>query len=360
MERAGGDVARKPARWLAALVDAGLSVTRGRPFEGDDVVLRILPFVAAGGLGYVFTPFVPGIGEPANLIAAAMVPALVLWVLLCPWERLPAWLQALPPLAVFVMVALVRDAEGGAASLYTYTPVVLLPVFWFALYGTRPQLLISVIAVGATFAIPTAAVGGDAYPATELLAAVLWMAIAGVIGFTISELAQQREVLERRLERIARTDVLTGLPNRRAWDEELKRELARADRNGTPLCVALLDLDHFKEFNDMHGHQAGDEHLRAVALLWRARLRTVDLIARYGGEEFAVILTGATLARAREVVERLRGSVPAGETVSSGIAEWGRSEPGAELVARADAALYEAKRTGRDRAVAASVSAGSD
>jgi diguanylate cyclase (GGDEF)-like protein len=359
MERLSQKIDRAPSGWLRALVDAGLGVTRGRPFEGDGVLLRILPFVVAGGLGYVLVPFAPGTDEPGNVIAAAMVPVLIAWVLFMPWERLPAWVQTLPPLGVFVMVALVRDAEGGIAALYAYTPVVLLPVFWFALYGTRIQLLLSVLAVGATFAIPTVAVGGDAYPTTELLAALLWMAIAGVTGFTVSELVHQREALEQRLERVARTDVLTGLPNRRAWDEELKRELSRADRTGAPLCAALLDLDHFKEFNDHHGHQAGDEHLRAVALEWRGRLRAADLIARYGGEEFAVILTDTRIDRARDVVERLRASVPRGETVSSGIAEWDRSESGSDLVARADRALYEAKRTGRDRAVAASV-AGAD
>jgi diguanylate cyclase (GGDEF)-like protein len=145
---------------------------------------------------------------------------------------------------------------------------------------------------------------------------------------------------------------LTGLPNRRGWDDQLERELGRAGRRGAPLCVALLDLDHFKEFNDEHGHQAGDEHLKSVAARWHARLRTADLLARYGGEEFAVVLSDTTAAGAREVIERLRGSVPHGETVSSGIAEWDRSESGAELVSRADAALYQAKDSGRDRAVA--------
>jgi diguanylate cyclase (GGDEF)-like protein len=178
------------------------------------------------------------------------------------------------------------------------------------------------------------------------------MTIAGIAGLTVSELVRQREDLEVKLGRMAHTDSLTGLPNRRAWDQELKRELARADRSGAPLCAVLLDLDHFKEFNDLHGHQAGDEHLRAAASLWRGTLRATDVIARYGGEEFAVLLSGTKLGPAREIVEALRDAVPRGETVSGGIAEWDRSEPGADLVARADVALYEAKRTGRNRSVA--------
>jgi diguanylate cyclase (GGDEF)-like protein len=259
-------------------------------------------------------------------------------------------MQAIPPLVPFVMVAMVRGDQGGPET--AYTPVVLLPIIWFALYGTRGQLLVAILGVGAVYAIPTPAVGGEGYPVTEPSAALLWMTISGITGLTLSEIVRQREELARRLERIARTDALTGLPNRRAWDEALERELARADRSGEPLCAALLDLDHFKDFNDMHGHQAGDEHLRAATLGWRGRLRPTDLIARYGGEEFAVILSATRIAGAREVVERLRGSVPRGETVSSGIAEWDRSESGVELIARADRALYEAKRAGRDRTVA--------
>jgi diguanylate cyclase (GGDEF)-like protein len=314
--------------------------------------MRILPFVVAGAAGYLAVPFLPGSGATTSLIAAALVPILIASALLLPWAKLPAWPQALPPLAVFVLVGLVRDAEGATAALYTYTPVVLLPVFWFALYGTRGQLVISVVAVGVTFAVPTSAVSGDGYAVTEFMAAVLWMAIAGVTGFTISELARQREALGKRLARIARTDVLTGLPNRRAWNEFLGVELESAARTGRPLCTALLDLDNFKDFNDLHGHHAGDEHLRAVAMRWRAKLRGADLIARYGGEEFAVILVDTPLARATEIIERLRVSVPREETASSGIAQWDGSETGSQLVARADRALYEAKRAGRDQAVA--------
>jgi diguanylate cyclase (GGDEF)-like protein len=150
---------------------------------------------------------------------------------------------------------------------------------------------------------------------------------------------------------MARTDSLTGLPNRRAWDEALDRELARAGRGESPVCVALLDLDRFKEFNDLHGHPAGDTHLKEAASKWRARLRNADLIARHGGEEFAVLLTETGQQQAREVVENLRSCVPREETVSAGLAEWDGAESGAELFARADRALYEAKRRGRDRTV---------
>ena len=238
------------------------------------------------------------------------------------------------------------------SAIIAYTPVTLLPVFWFALYGTRGQLLISVLAVGIVYAVPSPAVDAGAYPITVPIAAILWMAVAGITGFSISELVRQREDLAVSLDRMARTDALTGLPNRRAWDEALDRELHRANRSHAPVCVALLDLDHFKEFNDLNGHPAGDTHLKEAASLWKARLRQADLIARYGGEEFAVLLTATDAHQAQAVIETLRACVPSEETVSAGIAEWDGIESAGELLIRADRALYEAKRNGRNRTIA--------
>ena len=99
-----------------------------------------------------------------------------------------------------------------------------------------------------------------------------------------------RTDLLARLQSTARTDPLTGLPNRRVWDEDVERELERARRHGGALCLAMVDLDRFKAFNDTHGHQAGDELLAAAATAWRPELRATDTLARYGGEEFAVLL----------------------------------------------------------------------
>ena len=106
-----------------------------------------------------------------------------------------------------------------------------------------------------------------------------------------------------------------------------------------------------KQFNDLNGHPAGDSHLKEAAALWRDRLRSADLIARYGGEEFAVLLTATDATQAQEAIEALRECVPLDETVSAGIAQWDGGESGPELLARADAALYQAKRSGRDRTV---------
>ena len=166
-------------------------------------------------------------------------------------------------------------------------------------------------------------------------------------------MALERSDLLARLEEVARTDDLTGLLNRRAWEEQLPRELARARRHGDPLCVAMLDLDYFKNYNDERGHQAGDRLLKQSAAAWGNELRASDTLARYGGEEFTVALPGCTLVNAKDIVERLRAAMPSGQTVSAGVACWNGRETAEELVGRADAALYEAKRSGRDRLVTA-------
>jgi diguanylate cyclase (GGDEF)-like protein len=166
-------------------------------------------------------------------------------------------------------------------------------------------------------------------------------------------MALERSDLLARLEEVARTDDLSGLLNRRAWEEQLPREMARARRNNEPLCVAMLDLDFFKNYNDERGHQAGDRLLKQSASAWVAELRASDTLARYGGEEFTVALPGCTLPNAKDIVERLRAAMPADQTVSAGVACWNGRETAEELVGRADAALYEAKRMGRDCLVTA-------
>jgi diguanylate cyclase (GGDEF)-like protein/PAS domain S-box-containing protein len=167
------------------------------------------------------------------------------------------------------------------------------------------------------------------------------------------QLEKERSELLGRVEAMARTDELTGLPNRRAWDEELRRELARAARSTEAVCVLLIDLDHFKAFNDEHGHQAGDNLLREAAIAWRVCVRMTDLIARYGGEEFAALLPRCPPREALTIASRLRAATPEGQTCSAGVAWWDGTESPEDLVGRADGALYEAKRAGRDRVVTA-------
>jgi len=168
-----------------------------------------------------------------------------------------------------------------------------------------------------------------------------------------SAMALERLDLLARLEAVARTDDLTGLLNRRGWEEQLPLELARSHRNDDPLCVAVLDIDFFKNYNDQSGHQAGDRLLKQSAAAWARELRASDTLARYGGDEFTVALPGCRLENAKDIVERMRTAMPGDQTVSAGVVCWNGRESAEELVGRADAALYEAKRMGRDCLVAA-------
>jgi len=146
----------------------------------------------------------------------------------------------------------------------------------------------------------------------------------------------------------ARSDALTGLANRRVWRERLALELARALRTGSPLSLAIFDLDHFKAYNDKFGHQAGDVILQQTASAWQGQIRETDLLARLGGEEFALLLPDTTLDGGQLIGERLLTAVPEGITASAGLALW-RGEDGTLLYRRADEALYAAKEAGRNR-----------
>jgi diguanylate cyclase (GGDEF)-like protein len=166
----------------------------------------------------------------------------------------------------------------------------------------------------------------------------------------------------RRVATQASTDSLTGLANRRMFDEELALEWRRADRVGDSLALVLLDLDDFKRVNDAHGHQAGDAVLRAVGEILGSGVRQVDLAGRYGGEEFALILPETDLAGAQRLAERLRVAlenaateIPSGDTLTTtasfGVAVKGELESAEDLVAATDEALYAAKRAGKNRVV---------
>jgi diguanylate cyclase (GGDEF)-like protein len=184
--------------------------------------------------------------------------------------------------------------------------------------------------------------GEHEMPSTELSQVIGLLSLEGA-------LALERASTLVRLERVARTDDLTGLANRRSWDEHLAREVARAKRTGSSLAIALLDLDHFKDYNDINGHPAGDRLLKQVAAGWSGAIRATDILARYGGEEFAVALPGVSEEEARATLERMREVMPEEQRVSAGLVFWDGDEGEVALVGRADRALYAAKAAGRDR-----------
>ncbi|HET8614023.1 MAG TPA: GGDEF domain-containing protein [Actinomycetales bacterium] len=185
--------------------------------------------------------------------------------------------------------------------------------------------------------------------AVVISSVVLFLLVVARMGGLLSRLQHQAT----QLAALARTDGLTGLPNRRTGDAELSRSCQRALADGHVLSVAMLDLDHFKVFNDTYGHQAGDRLLVEAAHAWVSGLSDTDVLARYGGEEFMVIMPGRDAHEALALVDALRALTPAGQTFSGGVATWDGTEPSAEALHRADVAMYVAKRAGRDRVVSA-------
>jgi two-component system cell cycle response regulator len=171
---------------------------------------------------------------------------------------------------------------------------------------------------------------------------------------------------EGRIIEASLIDPLTGIGNRRKMDQALALEIARARRTGAPLSMLMADVDHFKRVNDVYGHPAGDQVLAWLGKLFRTQTRITDTAARFGGEEFVLLLVGADLALAVGKAEQLRASVEqqvipplrSPVTASFGVAQLGPDEDAAGLLARVDAALYQAKQGGRNRVVSAGRAAG--
>jgi diguanylate cyclase (GGDEF)-like protein len=210
-----------------------------------------------------------------------------------------------------------------------------------------------------------------------LLVSLAGILLAGLAFVTAAYAARAREhrlsmearnaalkVLNEHLASIATVDALTGLHNRRFLDDALAREVARAHRKSAPLALIMIDIDHFKRFNDTFGHKAGDHVMRRIGELLRNGVRASDVACRYGGEEFAVVMPDASLEAARDRAEALRVAARELEsacegvhlgpiTISLGVAALSPGGSASALIAAADAALFEAKRGGRDRVVVA-------
>jgi diguanylate cyclase (GGDEF)-like protein len=216
-------------------------------------------------------------------------------------------------------------------------------VLWASLRGTRADFTVALVGLASVYIVPTLVIGSSHYPAGVWRAGLLLIVISAVIGLVIRRLVGRVEQLFQRLRELARTDMLTGLPNRRAWQELLQRESASARRSGEPLTVALLDLDGFKPYNDTHGHLAGDRLLMSMIASWRGALRETDVLARWGGDEFALLLPACGIREAESLLERMRAAFP-DAPFSVGLVESEGDSPSEELVASADERLYQAKR----------------
>jgi diguanylate cyclase (GGDEF)-like protein len=441
--------------------------------------------------------------EASELIEAGILNLVLIGLVLAlPWDRLPRTADLVPPLVYMVVVALLTDAVGGAAS--AYSTLLLLPVLWLAMYGTRVQLAVVVIGVGLLLAMPVLLIGHPAYTSEEWRRALLWVTAAGIIGLAVQDLVEQvrqradalhtvsaavgrrtreietrsaiceaakdnagaqyalllepdtnarrlvataatdasventefylaeahapavrsyvggrelfhqgvdesplvandgtftevasifwfpipgREcamgvlgvawvehvkrlpetlpavmealaaeaagVIERttlllKLEGVERVDELTGLPNERAWEEEVARELSRARRQGTALSVILLDLGEFERTPDGYVERRDGALLRAAADAWRRELGPTDFLAhRAPAGRFAVLLPNVAAAGAQTASLRLQALAPAGQDCSVSVATWDGVELPATLVARAETEIELEKAASR-------------
>ena len=289
--------------------------------------------------------------DEAGLAAVAAGAALVAAVLRLRGERLPYWAFQLAAIAgtALVSFALLFNGErnGGPAGgdeMY-YLWVVLYAAYFFGPLATAAQS--SFVAVA--YAITLAAIDPGS------IAVSRWLSTIGLVigsAVVVRLLSERVTRLVADLERAARTDRLTGLPNRLAFEEHFAREAARAARTDRPFAMLLADLDRFKELNDTCGHLAGDSALARLGRVLPEELRTVDVAARVGGDEFAILLPDTDIEAARQIGERIAGVVQERTTMcarpvslSFGASTFGlHGQTLDDLTRAADEALYEAKR----------------
>ena len=256
-------------------------------------------------------------------------------------DRVPTSILALVSPFGSVMIGAVMFWGGEYANSYSMLYV------WAALYAfsffPMRSALLQGLSLVASAAVNFFLVEPTLASPTYLMLVVGTGAVAGVM---INRLILQVRVL-------GRLDAVTRAPNRAAWDDELPRAFARAARSRRTISVLIADIDHFKVFNDDFGHQAGDRLLAELVTVWSSALRATDMLTRYGGEEFALLAEGCSAEEAFVLAEKLRALVPSGQTCSFGVASWDQQETPEAMVKRADAALYEAKRDGRDRTASA-------
>jgi diguanylate cyclase (GGDEF)-like protein len=214
--------------------------------------------------------------------------------------------------------------------------------------GILAGLVTAVLASAAVFLY--AEISGTGYSALDYaIRMVAFILVSAIVG----RHADQTYAALDKVAVLARTDALTGVANRRAWDEELEKAIARAHREKHRLAVVMLDIDSFKQYNDRYGHPIADALLHNLAQAWKSTLRQTDFIARYAGDEFALFLPDCPPRYAEAVLQRMREVTRRDCRWSAGIAYLTGAETAARLTERADRALYDAKESGRDQVITA-------
>ncbi len=292
--------------------------------------------------------FVPGLfGLVA--IGAFGGTALIVWA-----RHARAWMVHGVLAAGTAFICLADYFAGVVAGVYSamFVWVVLMAASFFS----RQALIAQVVWILVCWSLTLVALDGSSTGFSSMTRWVLGSLVLVVAAAVMSEIVagrrsteEERERLQRELVHMAHHDDLTGVANRRLFEQELPRELARSKRRGASLCVLALDLDHFKAYNDEHGHVAGDRLLKATASAWAEALRSADFIARLGGDEFVALLPDCMPAEAERVADRLSRSMPLDQTCSTGIACWDGRESAEALIGRADKEMYAAKLESPDR-----------
>ncbi len=307
---------------------------------------------AAGVPAVVLAMFTDGAGDPVQTVTLAVTAAIVAAVaaVLLLWPQMPDWMlfASFPLATVLITTVCVFDPPLALTPMFYVWPLMLGGYF---LSGRRAFAccLFVVLSFGAVSLLGL--VDGPRLIQWVVLTVVCVFAV----GFTRT-LGTRLEELVGQLRELATHDALTGIHNRRAFDERLAAEVARAVRHDEQLAVVVLDIDHFKCINDTFGHAAGDVALQRLARLVAGRLRGGDTFGRTGGEEFAVLLPGADADAAEAFAEQLReriafdmATTEAPFTVSLGVATLQDADDAEGVMGAADAAMYRAKRAGRDR-----------
>ena len=278
---------------------------------------------------------------PQSSLLALLVPAGIATICaglrLTIGPRLPRWSLevdvGLGSLLVSVIAAAGASEHVGMANLY------LLLAFFAVLYLPLRAALAQIGAAGAAYAAVLALGPRSAEPPV-----LAWLAVFGtaaILGVVVLGLVTVLRVA-------ATEDPLTGLANRRRWDERLDEELERSRRTGAALSVAMVDLDDFKAVNDSLGHHAGDCLLQEIARAWQAAVRGGgDFVARVGGDEFGVLALGSDATGILRLARRLDDALPEGIVASIGVATWDGGENASDLLRRADLAMYQTKRRHR-------------
>jgi diguanylate cyclase (GGDEF)-like protein len=290
--------------------------------------------------------------DPAFAVLPVIVVFVMFVLLMAFGPRFPRWaLALLGPLGVVLIAYALITTPGPTDAAVLYA----LPVFWTTFFFGRRGALAILACVAVAHAVALLAMPAvDSYPGRWLDVMVSGCGVALVVRV----LEHRNEILVARLAGEARTDPLTGLLNRRGFDEHAVREFAHVGRDGLPIALATLDIDHFKRVNDEWGHVAGDRVLANLARILASESRGIDVAARLGGEEFAVLMPGSDVTGAEAFVERVRLRLAAEPSpglpavrISAGVVATSEPLDVQVMLERVDRALYAAKRGGRDQTV---------